>query len=160
MLRPCLGSVWNAPCILNTSWIVFVNLMGIIWSEDCIERVFVYFCVILYSVDLWPYLRPRDISRFGIYPYRLYYTCRDIISMDASFYSILPSKVKISLFRLNGQPIIWCNLCFNRFKNIFDFTTYSLWQRLCGGGRTSLPLLHFSLNFIFLSIGIVGLWNH
>ena len=72
--------------------------MGIIWSEDYIEReplFFVLFCTQL-TIDL--ILRPRGISRLGIHPYRFYYTCRDLISMDDSFYSILPSKVKISLF--------------------------------------------------------------
>ena len=50
-------------------------------------------------------LSPNDISRLGIYPYRVRYTYINIISMDTSFYSILPFKVKISLFCLNGQPI-------------------------------------------------------
>ena len=48
-------------------------------------------------------LSPRDISRIGIHPYRVYYGNISIIGMDAGFYSILPSKVKISQFCLNGQ---------------------------------------------------------
>ena len=50
-------------------------------------------------------LSPGDISRLGTHPYRVYYTYINIISMDAGFFLILPSKVKISLFCLNGQPI-------------------------------------------------------
>ena len=42
----------NATCILNTFWIVSVNLMGIMWSENDIERMFVNLCVILHTVDL------------------------------------------------------------------------------------------------------------
>ena len=49
-------------------------------------------------------LSPRYISRLGIHPYRVYYTYINIISMDTGFYSILPSKVKITLFCLNEQP--------------------------------------------------------
>ena len=45
-------------------------------------------------------LRPRGISRLGIYPYRFYFTYRNIISMDASFYPILPSD----FFSCNGLP--------------------------------------------------------
>ena len=53
--------------------------------------MFVLFCT-QFTYDL--ILRPRDILRLGIYPYRFYYTYRDTISMDASFSSILTSKVK------------------------------------------------------------------
>ena len=56
--------------------------------------VVVLFCTQL-TFDLA--LRPRDISRLGIYPYRFYYTCRGIISIDARFYSILPSKLRIKV---------------------------------------------------------------
>ena len=65
--------------------------------------MFELFCTQL-TFDL--ILRPRYISRLGIHPNRFYYTCRVVNSMDASFYSVLPSKVKISLFCLNGQPTI------------------------------------------------------
>ena len=40
----CLGYVLNATCILITSWIVSVNLMGIIRSEGDTESIFVLFC--------------------------------------------------------------------------------------------------------------------
>ena len=53
--------------------------------------MFVLFCTQL-TFDL--ILRSRDISRLGIHPYLINYTCRGIISIDASLYSILPSKVK------------------------------------------------------------------
>ena len=48
----------------------------------------------------WVLMIP-DIFMYGIHPFRVYYTYINIISIDASFYSILPSKVKISLFCFN-----------------------------------------------------------
>ena len=48
------------------------------------------FCTYL-TFDL--ILRHRYIFRLGIHPYRFYYTYRNIFSMDASFYLILPSEV-------------------------------------------------------------------
>ena len=63
--------------------------------------IILLFCTQL-SVDL--ILSPRDSSRLDIHPYRVYYTYINMITMDARFYSILQSKVKISLFCLNGQP--------------------------------------------------------
>ena len=48
------------------------------------------FCTYL-TFDL--ILRHRDIFRLGIHPYRFCYTYKNIISMDASFYPILPSEV-------------------------------------------------------------------
>ena len=40
------------------------------------------------------------------------------------------------------------------FKNIFDFTTADDWG--CVAAVERLPALHFSVNFIFLSFGIMG----
>ena len=37
-------------------------------------------------------LRPSDIFRLGIHPYRFSYTYVNIFCMDASFYPILPSE--------------------------------------------------------------------
>ena len=51
-------------------------------------------------------LSPSDIFRLGIHPYCVYYTYINIVNIDAGFYSILPAKVKMSLFCLNGQPTI------------------------------------------------------
>ena len=42
-----------------------------------------------------------DIFRLGIHPYLFYYTCKNIFSMDARFYPILPSEV---FFSWNGLP--------------------------------------------------------
>ena len=82
-----------------------MNLMGVIQAGDDIKRsdlsIILLFCTHL-TFDL--ILSPRDISRLGIHPYCVYYTYINIMSMDASFYSILPSKVKIRPFCLNGQP--------------------------------------------------------
>ena len=39
------------------------------------------------------------------------------------------------------------------FKNIFDFTTAGDWD--CVGAVERLPALHYSLDFIFLSFGIM-----
>ena len=60
--------------------------------------------------------------------------------------------------------VFWCNLCFQRipFKNIFDFTTAGDWD--CVAVVERLPALHYSVDFIFLSFGIIGfiveLWNY
>ena len=40
------------------------------------------------------------------------------------------------------------------FKNIFDFTTAGDWD--CVAAVESLPALHYSVDFIFLSFGIMG----
>ena len=40
------------------------------------------------------------------------------------------------------------------FKNIFNFTTASDWD--CVAAVERLPVLHYSVDFIFLSFGIIG----
>ena len=40
------------------------------------------------------------------------------------------------------------------FKNIFDFTTAGDWD--CVAAVERLPALHYIVNFIFLSFGIMG----
>ena len=70
--------------------------------QDCLSTILL-FCT-QWTFDL--ILSLRDISRLGIHPYRFYYTYINIISMDASFYLMLPARAKISLFCLNGQPTI------------------------------------------------------
>ena len=84
-----------------------MNLMDVIKAGDDIERsdlsIILLFCTHL-TFDL--ILSPRDNSRLGIHPYRVYNTYINIISMDACFYSILPSNVSISLFCLNRQLTI------------------------------------------------------
>ena len=40
------------------------------------------------------------------------------------------------------------------FKNIFDFTTAGDWD--CVAAVECLPALHYSVDFIFLSFGIIG----
>ena len=40
------------------------------------------------------------------------------------------------------------------FKNIFDFTTAGDWD--CVAAVKRLPALHYSVDFIFLSFGIMG----
>ena len=42
----------------------------------------------------------------------------------------------------------------NLFKNIFDFTTAGDWDSVAVVER--LPALHYSVDFIFLSFGIMG----
>ena len=48
------------------------------------------------------------------------------------------------------------------FKNVFDFTTAGDWD--CVAAIERLPALHYSVNYIFLSFGIMGfiveLWNY
>ena len=51
---------------------------------------------------------------------------------------------------------LWCSL-FSKgypFKNIFDFTTAGDWD--CVAAVERLPALHYSVDFIFLSFGIMG----
>ena len=47
-------------------------------------------------------------------------------------------------------------------KNIFDFTTAGDWD--CVAAVERLPALHYNVDFIFLSFGIMGfiveLWNY
>ena len=42
----------------------------------------------------------------------------------------------------------------NRFRNIFEFTTAGDWD--CVAAVELLPVLHYSVDFIFLSFGIIG----
>ena len=48
------------------------------------------------------------------------------------------------------------NMCdkYQTFKNIFDFTTAGDWD--CVTAVERLPALHYSVDFIFLSFGIMG----
>ena len=52
--------------------------------------------------------------------------------------------------------VLWFSLCFQiyPFKNIFDFSTAGDWD--CVAAVERLPGLHYSVNFIFLSFGIMG----
>ena len=52
--------------------------------------------------------------------------------------------------------VLWCFLCFQRipFKNIFNFTTTGEWD--CVAAVERVPALHYSVDFIFLSFGIMG----
>ena len=55
------------------------------------------------------------------------------------------------------DSVLWCSLCFQRIpflKNIFDFTTAGDWD--CVAAVERLPALHYSVDFIFLSLGIMG----
>ena len=52
--------------------------------------------------------------------------------------------------------VLSCSLRFQRipFKNIFDFTTPGDWD--CVAAVERLLALHYSVDFIFLSFGIMG----
>ena len=54
------------------------------------------------------------------------------------------SKLTSAVFASKGYP----------FKNIFDFTTAGDWD--CVAAVERLPALHYSVDFIFLSFGIMG----
>ena len=58
----------------------------------------------------------------------------------------------VAVFASKGYP----------FKNIFDFTTAGDWD--CVVAVERLPALHYSVDFIFLSFGVMGfiveLWNY
>ena len=43
---------------------------------------------------------------------------------------------------------------FHRLSNIFDFTTAGDWD--CVAAVERLPALHYSVDFIFVSLGIMG----
>ena len=52
--------------------------------------------------------------------------------------------------------VFWCGLASilgYPFKNIFDFTTAGNWD--CVAAVERLPALHYSVDFIFLSFGIM-----
>ena len=49
-----------------------------------------------------------------------------------------------AVFAFKGYP----------FKNIFDFTTAGDWD--CVAAVERLPAIHYSVDFIFLSFGIMG----
>ena len=53
-------------------------------------------------------------------------------------------KVILTEFAFKGYP----------FKNIFDLTTAGDWD--CVAAVERLPALHYSVDFIFLSFGIIG----
>ena len=56
---------------------------------------------------------------------------------------------------------VMCDFRLNPFNNIFDFTTAGDWD--CVAAVERLPALHYSVDFIFLSFGIMGfiveIWN-
>ena len=51
--------------------------------------------------------------------------------------------------------VLWCSLCSKGypFKNVFDFTTAGDWD--CVAAVERLPALYYSVDFIFLSFGIM-----
>ena len=55
--------------------------------------IFLLFCTQL-TFDL--ILRPRDIFRFDIHPISVFNTYKNLMSIDASFYPILPAEVFLS----------------------------------------------------------------
>ena len=75
--------------VLITTWMESVNLMDAIKAGDGIQRsdssITLLFSTQL-TFDL--IMSPRDISILGIHPYCVYYTYINIISIDASFYSL------------------------------------------------------------------------
>ena len=55
-------------------------------------------------------------------------------------------------------PLIKKQFLFNLFKNIFDITAGGDWD--CVAAVERLPALHYSVDFIFLSFGIMGfIWE-
>ena len=49
--------------------------------------------------------------------------------------------------------VLWRSLCFP-FNSIFDFTTAGDWD--CVAAVEPLPALHYNVDFIILSYGIIG----
>ena len=81
--------------------VCFANVLGIlywlfnrrIWINSCL-RVMNLIAIFSFCTQLTfnLILRFRCISRLGIHPYGWWHTSRYTISMDATFYSILPSE--------------------------------------------------------------------
>ena len=99
-------------CFAIISGILNWLLYRIIWINSCLgvmnSIAKFSFCTHL-TFDL--ILRLRRISRLGIHPYSCWHTSMDTISMDATFYSILPSK---DLFSWNGLPTGLVAICWER----------------------------------------------
>ena len=57
------------------------------------------------------------------------------------------------LFRARLSMAVFASKRYS-FKNIFDFTTAGDWD--CVAAVERLPALHYSVDFIFLSFGIMG----
>ena len=77
-----------------------------------------------------------------IYKFSLLFLFSFILSLFA-FCSEIPFR-QLAVFASKGYP----------FKNIFDFTTAGDWD--CVAAVERLPALHYSVDFIFLSFGIMG----
>ena len=105
---------------VHICFVCFANILGLlywlfyrrIWINSCLgvmnSIAIVSFCTHL-TFDLIP--RLRHISRLGIHPYGCWHTSRTTISMDATFYSILPSE---EIFHgMESFSASWTFLCFN-----------------------------------------------
>ena len=68
--------------------------------------------------------------------------------------NILFIRLIVTIFTIFS--VLRCSICFqgNLFKNIFDFTRASDSDFVAAVER--LPSLHYSVDFIFLSFGIMG----
>ena len=65
-------------------------------------------------------------------------------------------KKYLSYLVLSHNVASWSQICDFKgypFKNIFDFTTAGDWD--CVAAVERLPALHYSVEFIFLSFGIM-----
>ena len=67
-----------------------------------------------------------------------------VLTNMTGFHKILIRNTQRAVFASKGYP----------FKNIFDFTTAGDWD--CVAAVERLPALHYSVDFIFLSFGIMG----
>ena len=80
-------------CCANILYAFYGLFYRRIWRNNCLgvmNSIAIFsFCTHL-TFDLIQ--RLRRISRLGIHPYGCWYTSRNTISMDATFYSILPSE--------------------------------------------------------------------
>ena len=92
--------MWHALTV-HICLVCFANILGVvywlfyrrIWTNSCLgvnnSMAIFSFCTHL-TFDL--ILRLRHISRLDIHPYDCWHTSRNTISMDATFYSILPPE--------------------------------------------------------------------
>ena len=74
---------------------------------------------------------------------------------SAEWNLVWPRKLAHSSFSSSVHSLL---LKDNLLKNIFDFTTAG--DRDCVAAVKRLPSLHYSVDFIFLSFGIIGfIWE-
>ena len=92
--------MWYA-LMVHICLVCFANILGVLYWL-WYRRIWINSCLgVMNSITIFSFcthltfnliLRPRRISRLGIHPYGCWHTPRNTISMNATFYSILPAE--------------------------------------------------------------------